>query len=34
MSNRKIENERKGGFGSRHGGPIGAVERQKILRVP
>ncbi|KRU30641.1 ABC transporter ATP-binding protein [Clostridium botulinum] len=32
MSNRKIENERKGGFGSRHGGPIGAVEKAKDFK--
>ncbi len=32
MSNKKIENRRKGGFGPGNGGPMGAVERQKILR--
>ncbi|EJO5346942.1 ABC transporter ATP-binding protein [Clostridium botulinum] len=32
MSNRKIENRRKGGFGAGHGGPMGAVEKAKDFK--
>ena len=32
MSNKKIENRRKGGFGPGNGGPMGAVEKAKDFK--